>query len=55
MAVTINPKQIKGKWTLGYALDVHTVSSIHIGINEKGYDVFKTKRSGVGELLYQLK
>ena len=55
MAVTINPKRIRGKWTLGYALDVHTVSSTHIGINEQGHDVFKTKRSWVGELLYQLK
>ena len=55
MTVTINPKRIRGKWTLGHALDVHVVSSTHLGINEHGHDVFDTRRSGVGELLYQLK
>ena len=54
MAV-VNPKQIFGKWVSGYALDIHTLSSIHLGINEYGHDVFDTKRSELGELLYQLK
>ena len=55
MAVAIKPKRIKGNWTLGYALDVHTTSSTHLGVNEHGYDVFDTRRSELGELLYQLK
>ena len=55
MTAAINPKRIKGKWTLGYALDVHTLSSTYLGINEHGHDVFDTKRSELGELLLQLK
>jgi predicted amidophosphoribosyltransferase len=44
-----------GNWISGYALDIHTVSSVHVGINEIGHDVFDTKRSELGELLYRLK
>ncbi len=55
MALTINPKRIKGNWISGYALDIHTISSTHVGINESGQDVFDTKRSAIGELLYRLK
>lgn len=55
MAITINPRRIKGKWTLGYALDIHALSSTYLGINEYGHDVFETKRSELGELLLQLK
>lgn len=55
MAVAINPKRIVGRWNWGYALDIHTISSIHVGINEFGHDVFDTKRSEIGELLYKLK
>lgn len=54
MAAT-NPKKIFGKWISGYALDIHTVSSTHLGVNEAGHDVFDTKRSELGELLYRLK
>jgi competence protein ComFC len=50
-----NPQKIAGKWVRGYALDVHTLSSIHVGINEAGHDVFDTTRSELGELLYRLK
>jgi competence protein ComFC len=53
--VAINPRKISGKWTSGYALDLHTLSSTHLGVNEHGHDVFDTKRSEVGELLYRLK
>jgi competence protein ComFC len=53
--VAINPQKITGAWVSGYALDVHTVSSTHLGINEAGHDVFDTKRSELGELLYRLK
>ena len=51
----INPQRIYGNWRYGIALDVHTVSSVHLGINELGHDVFDTTRSELGELLYQLK
>ena len=55
MVAAINPKRIVGNWILGYALDIHTISSIHVGINEHGHEVFDTKRSELGELLYRLK
>ncbi len=44
-----------GNWISGYALDVHTLHSTHVGINEHGHDVFDTKRSELGELLFRLK
>jgi competence protein ComFC len=53
--VTINPQKLTGNWRAGIALDVHTISSTHLGINEAGHDVFDTKRSELGELLYRLK
>jgi competence protein ComFC len=31
------------------------LSSVHLGINEQGHDVFDKKRSELGELLYRLK
>ena len=55
MAAAIHPKRIVGNWTLGYALDVHTLYSTHVGVNEHGHDVFETKRSELGELLFRLK
>ena len=54
-AIAINPERIVGNWILGYALDIHTISSIHVGINEYGHDVFDTERSELGKLLYRLK
>ena len=53
--VQINPRQIIGKWREGYALDLHTLSSVPIGHNEFGHMQFDTKRSDIGELLYRLK
>ena len=53
--VKISPKQIKGNWTSGYALDFHTLSSECIGYDEYGHPQFDTKRSEIGELLYRLK
>lgn len=50
-----NPRQIIGKWREGYALDVHTISSIPIGHNEFGHMQFETTRSEVGDLLFRLK
>jgi predicted amidophosphoribosyltransferase len=48
-------RQILGKWRQGYALDLHTLSSVPIGYNEYGHMQFDTTRSEVGELLYRLK
>lgn len=55
MAAAIRPRRIVGSWKLGYALDIHTISSTHVGVNEHGHDVFDTKRTELGELLYRLK
>lgn len=44
-----------GNWISGYALDIHTISSTYLGVNELGYDVFHNKRSELGELLYRMK
>jgi predicted amidophosphoribosyltransferase len=49
------PRRILGKWTQGFALDVHTLSSIPVGYNEYGHMQFDTTRSDVGELLFRLK
>jgi competence protein ComFC len=54
MAV-INPQRIRGRWIKGIALDIHTISSTYIGVNEHGHDVFDTVRSELGELLVRLK
>lgn len=45
-----NPRQLRGVWDRGYALDIHTHSSVPLG---GGF--FDTERSEVGELLYKLK
>lgn len=49
------PRQILGKWREGFALDLHTLSSIPLGENEFGHMQFATTRSEVGELLFKLK
>lgn len=51
----INPRKIQGRWIDGYALDVHTISSVPLGEDEFGHMQFDTKRSEMGELLYKLK
>src|SRR5688572_33431110 len=47
--------RIPGRWRDGFALDFHTLSSTHLGYDEFGHAIFDTKRSELGELLYQLK
>ena len=54
MSVEIHPRRLQGPWDVGYALDVHTVSSTFIGNGPAGRPVFDTVRSQIGELLYQL-
>ena len=53
--VKIHPKLISGAWKEGFTLDLHTLSSDHIGDDEYGHPQFDTKRSEMGELLYKLK
>jgi predicted amidophosphoribosyltransferase len=53
--VTVHPQRIAGKWRSGYALDLHTTSSIPIGENAFGHMQFDTVRPEIAELLYQLK
>lgn len=50
-----NPRRIMGRWREGFALDIHTLSSIPIGHNEYGHMQYDTTRSELGELLYRLK
>lgn len=52
---SIHPRQIPGRWRLGYALDLHTVSSTFLGYDDLGHATFDTRRSEIGELLYRLK
>src|SRR3989338_3846751 len=51
----IDPKEIKGNWAHGWALDIHTLSSMPIGYNEFGHLEFDTTRSEIGEAIYKLK
>lgn len=53
--VNVRPMKIPGRWRDGYALDYHTLSSTYLGDDEFGHPQFDTKRSEVGELLYELK
>ena len=53
--VATHPMPIAGAWRQGYVLDYHTVSSGFLGHNEFGKPMFDTKRTEMGELLYQLK
>jgi competence protein ComFC len=53
--VTTHPMRIPGVWRQGYVLDYHTIHSAFLGHDEFGNPIFDTKRTEVGELLYQLK
>jgi predicted amidophosphoribosyltransferase len=47
--------KLLGAWQEGYALDLHTTASTFLGTDAFGHEMFDTKRSEVGELLYRLK
>ncbi len=47
--------RLTGQWREGYAIDEHTLYSIYLGENDYGYPIYDTKRSEIGELVYQLK
>ena len=49
------PRRIIGNWKDGYALDLHTLSSVPIGSDEFGHMQFDTTRSDIGKLLYRFK
>ncbi len=53
--VVVQPMRIPGRWREGYVLAFHTLSSTYLGDDEFGHPQFDTRRSEVGELLYQLK
>lgn len=53
--INISPIKLPGNWFEGFALDLHTISSEFLGYDEYGHEVFDTKRSEMGELLYRLK
>jgi len=53
--ININPINLHGNWIEGFALGLHTISSEFLGSDEFGHEVFDTKRSEIGELLYRLK
>ncbi|MCI1141908.1 hypothetical protein MOP88_05615 [Sphingomonas sp. WKB10] len=48
-------KIIDGLWDQGFALDKHTVSSTYLGDDDNGNPQFDTKRTDIGEALFQLK
>jgi competence protein ComFC len=48
-------KKLTGPWNKGHAIDLHTLSSEYIGDGPSGMPQFDTKRSEIGELVYQLK
>jgi competence protein ComFC len=47
--------KIEGPWDAGVVIDKHTLSSEFLGNNEYGRPMFDTKRTEIGELVYQLK
>jgi competence protein ComFC len=46
---------ISGPWKSGYAFDIHTIRSKHIGDDQYGHPRFLTERSPIGQCLYKLK
>ena len=53
--MNINPRRILGFWDDGFSLDVHTTDSVLLGHDEFGHPEFDTRRTELGERLYQLK
>lgn len=52
---TVNPIPLSGNWAAGVALDRHTLDSTFLGYDPSGRPQFETRRSELGELLYQVK
>ena len=49
------PEQVQGAWRSGWTLDLQTLSSTFVGYYPNGREKFDTKRTELGELVYQLK
>ena len=47
--------KIDGNWKAGYAIDLHTISSVYLGDNPDGQAQFDNERSEMGELINRLK
>lgn len=47
--------KIDGNWKAGYAIDLHTISSVYLGDNPDGQPKFDNERSDMGELINRLK
>jgi competence protein ComFC len=47
--------KIDGNWKAGYAIDLHTISSVYLGDNFDGKPQFDNERSEMGELINRLK
>lgn len=47
--------EIKGNWKKGFALDLHTKSSIYLGPDAYGHAQYDTTRTEIGQLVYDLK
>ena len=47
--------EIDGNWTAGFAIELHTISSVYLGIDEYGKKHFDNERSEMGELVNKLK
>ena len=46
---------VAGPWRSGFAFDIHTIESTFTGNNEFGHPTFDTKRSPMGQCIYELK
>lgn len=51
----VNPQKMVGSWSDGYTLDRHVESSEFLGYDGSGRGMFETKRTEIGEAVYQLK
>lgn len=51
----IHPERIEGGWTDGFTLDRHIESSEFVGYDASGRAQFDTRRTPIGEAVYQLK
>ncbi len=52
----MDPRRIDGPWTEGFTLDKHVESSVPTGgVTPGGHTEFDTRRTELGELVYQLK
>ena len=47
--------ELKGIWKKGFAFDVHTLSSVYLGVDEYGYQQWDTTRTEMGQFIYDLK